>query len=133
MFGRLFYAIEICLPYFCRAFDAASSERKIKVLSLSRVEIYAKYESLSTIFIRWKVALLCTFFHFECERSHQYGWMDIDFYNFYSTCHDASFEKKTKALSFACAGIYAKQFMLLTFRIIVFHILIIKRSLLHEI
>jgi hypothetical protein len=51
MFGRLFYAIELCLGGFCRAFDAASSERKIKVLSLSQVEIYAKYESLSIIFI----------------------------------------------------------------------------------
>jgi hypothetical protein len=79
MFGSLFYAIEICLHCFSRAFDAASSERKIKVLSLSRVEIYAKYESLLTIFIRWKVALLCTFFHFECERNHQYGWMEIGF------------------------------------------------------
>jgi hypothetical protein len=127
------FAREICLYSFCRAFYAASSERKIKVLSLSWVEIHPKYESLSTIFIRWKVTLLCTFSHFECERNHQYGWIEICFYNFCSTFHDTSFEKKPEVLAFVCAEIYTKQFMLLTFQNMVFNILTIKLSVLHEI
>ena len=36
-------SIEICLYSFCRAFHGASSKRRIKILSFSQVEIYAKY------------------------------------------------------------------------------------------
>ncbi len=57
IFGRFLFAIGICLYSFRRALYDASSERKIKVLSLSWVEIYAKYESLSTIFIGWNCVI----------------------------------------------------------------------------
>jgi hypothetical protein len=133
MFGSLFYAIEVCLHCFSRVFDAASSERKIKVLSLSRIEIYAKYESLLTIFIRWKVALLCTFFISNAKEIISTDERKLVSKIFIVLVTTHLLKKKPKALSFVCARIYAKQSMLLTFRTIVFSILVIKLSLLHEI
>jgi len=88
MFERFLFTMGFCLYNFCRAFDAVSSERKIKVLSLSRVEIYAKYESLSIIFIRWKVALVCTFsFRVRNESSVQMKRFISTFFVVFFTTH----------------------------------------------
>ncbi len=52
MFRRLFcFPIGICSYSFCRAFDGASFEKKIKILSFSEAEIYAKQKDFPNIFL----------------------------------------------------------------------------------
>jgi hypothetical protein len=56
IFGRLFcFQIGICSYSFCIAFDGASFEKKIKILSFSQAEIHAKQKSFPNIFLLRKV------------------------------------------------------------------------------
>jgi hypothetical protein len=52
IFGSLFcFPIEICSYNFCIAFDGASFEKKIRILSFSQAEMHTKQEGFPNIFL----------------------------------------------------------------------------------
>ena len=112
--GRFFSAaLEICSYSFCRAFDGTSFKKRIRMLSFSQAEIYAKQKSLQTFLlnsIRWQVSAVMELFHFKHGNNHRNKSIGICLYSFCRAFHGASFQEKNQGFL-----IYSSRDMLQTF------------------
>jgi hypothetical protein len=80
----------------CRAFDGPCFGKKIKILSFSQVERYAKQKSLRNIFIMLGSSTIMWVIYIDYEKNRQNQLIGISLCSFCRAFYGASFEEKTR-------------------------------------